>query len=53
LQDLEKLKPGDAGKAVAVDRNLFLTVNDINVVPGSKRACDLGMRFGVSGTQVG
>ena len=43
LQNFEKLKTSDTGKAVAMDGNLFLSMNDVDIVPGRKRARYLGM----------
>jgi hypothetical protein len=52
LQDLQQPNSRDAGKTVAVDRNLFLTIDDIDVVPRFKIARDFRVRRFVSFTQV-
>src|SRR6266550_8201824 len=52
LQDVEQTKAGDAGKTVAVNRNLLIAMNDVDVVPGFKVASDLSMRDFVGFTQV-
>src|SRR5207248_4471326 len=52
LQNVEQTKAGDAGKTVAVNRNLPIAMNDVDVVPGFKVASDLSMRDSVGFAQV-
>src|SRR6266550_9638943 len=52
LQDVEQTQAGDAGKTVAVNRNLLIAMNDVDVVPGFKVASDLSMRDFVGFTQI-
>src|SRR6266404_529117 len=40
LQNLEKLKPPNSGKAVAMDRNLVVAMDHIDIVPGREISCD-------------
>ena len=48
LQNLQQAKSRDAGKAVAVNRNLLVAMNDIDVVPRFKVARDFCVRRFVS-----
>src|SRR5687767_2972140 len=48
LQDLQQANSRDAGKTVAVDRNLFVTMDHIDVVPRFKVARDFCVRILVS-----
>lgn len=46
------MEPRDAGKAIAVNRNLRIAVQDINVIPRFEVTSYIGMRRRVGGTQV-
>ena len=52
LENLQELETRNAGEAVAVNGNLFRTMDNINIVPGRKRARYLGVRFFIRGLQV-
>src|SRR6185437_16120160 len=52
LQNLQKPNPRDAGKAVAVDRDLFIAFHYIDVIPGFKVTGDFRMRSLIGGAQI-
>ena len=52
LQNLEQPKTRNAGKAVAMNRNLLAAMNYINVIPGFKAARDFRVRWFIRYAQI-
>src|SRR2546427_1606828 len=52
LQNLEQAKAGNAGEAVAMNRDFLIAVDDVNIVPGFEVARDFSMRCFVGGAHV-
>src|SRR5690349_5626609 len=53
LKNLQQLEPRDAGEAVAVNRDLRITMNDVDVVPRLELFRNLRVRRLISSAQVG